>query len=86
MADPAAAHQKQEAAWSDSRLAANPHADPEKARRVREMFAAIAASYDVNNRLHSFGLDQSWRRRTVGEVQRRLGRHDLAGVRVLDVA
>lgn len=30
------------------------------------MFSAIAGKYDFNNRLHSFGLDQSWRRSVVG--------------------
>src|SRR5262245_42443745 len=29
------------------------------------MFAAIAPSYDLNNRLHSFFQDQRWRRRAV---------------------
>ncbi|MBM4113730.1 MAG: ubiquinone/menaquinone biosynthesis methyltransferase [Phycisphaerae bacterium] len=44
------------------------------------MFGEIAARYDLNNRLHSFGLDQRWRRQAVraaGEV---------AGRRVLDAA
>jgi demethylmenaquinone methyltransferase/2-methoxy-6-polyprenyl-1,4-benzoquinol methylase len=31
------------------------------------MFAAISRSYDLNNRLHSFGLDQAWRRFTVAK-------------------
>jgi demethylmenaquinone methyltransferase/2-methoxy-6-polyprenyl-1,4-benzoquinol methylase len=86
MADPATPPEQEETPWSQDRLALNPHADPDKARRVREMFAAIARSYDLNNRLHSFGLDQAWRRRTVGEVIGRLGATDLRGVRVLDVA
>ena len=29
------------------------------------MFAAIARAYDLNNRVHSFGRDQSWRRAAV---------------------
>ena len=44
------------------------------------MFAAIAGSYDINNRIHSFGLDQRWRRKLVGLAG------DLSGKRVLDVA
>ena len=52
-------------AWTDDDLGANPHAAADKADRVQRMFAAIARSYDLNNRLHSFGRDQSWRRKAV---------------------
>lgn len=52
-------------AWSDPELSRNPHAHAEKAEKVRRMFAAIARSYDLNNRLHSFGRDQAWRRAAV---------------------
>ena len=31
------------------------------------MFSAIAHAYDLNNRVHSMGLDQAWRRRAVAE-------------------
>ena len=37
------------------------------------MFAAIAGRYDLNNRLHSFGRDQSWRRKAVKLAQVRPG-------------
>jgi demethylmenaquinone methyltransferase/2-methoxy-6-polyprenyl-1,4-benzoquinol methylase len=49
------------AAWSAAELA-NPHAHEEKQEKVRRMFAAIAPSYDLNNRLHSMWRDQAWRR------------------------
>ncbi len=52
-------------AWQEQQLASNPHELGDKPTRVKAMFAAIAKSYDLNNRLHSFGLDQSWRRATV---------------------
>lgn len=52
----------------------------DKADRVRAMFAAIADSYDLNNRLHSLGRDQAWRRRAVGLCD------VTPGDRVLDVA
>jgi demethylmenaquinone methyltransferase/2-methoxy-6-polyprenyl-1,4-benzoquinol methylase len=83
---PEAAPTAQQTAWTREALVADPHQAPDKARRVQDMFNAIAHAYDLNNRLHSFGLDQIWRRRTVREVMTRLGRSNLRGVRVLDVA
>lgn len=52
------------AAW-DEQLLADPHAVADKRSRVQKMFAAIAPSYDINNRLHSFWRDQAWRRKAV---------------------
>ncbi len=52
-------------AWSPELLAQNPHEQADKAARVQAMFGAIAQRYDLNNRLHSFGLDQRWRRTAV---------------------
>lgn len=43
----------------------NPHAVADKRARVQRMFAAIAPSYDLNNRLHSLWMDQAWRRKAV---------------------
>jgi demethylmenaquinone methyltransferase / 2-methoxy-6-polyprenyl-1,4-benzoquinol methylase len=40
----------------------------EKTARVRSMFDAIAPRYDLVNRLMTFGLDQSWRRTTIGTL------------------
>src|SRR5437763_12757129 len=51
-------------AWDDA-LLRNPHAVADKRRRVQRMFAAIAPSYDLNNRLHSLWMDQAWRRKAV---------------------
>lgn len=49
-------------AWSDEDLASSPHARSDKPERVRRMFASIARSYDLNNRVHSLWQDQAWRR------------------------
>jgi demethylmenaquinone methyltransferase / 2-methoxy-6-polyprenyl-1,4-benzoquinol methylase len=51
-------------AWDDA-LLRNPHAVADKRSRVQRMFAAIAPSYDLNNRLHSLWMDQRWRKRAV---------------------
>lgn len=50
--------------WNDS-LLTSPHTVADKRLRVQQMFAAIAPSYDLNNRLHSLWMDQRWRRRAV---------------------
>ncbi len=65
--------------WNDS-LLRNPHAVADKRSRVKSMFAAIAPSYDLNNRVHSLGVDQWWRRRAVAIANLS------AGDRVVDVA
>lgn len=66
-------------AW-DMRTLRDPHAQPDKAERVRRMFDAIAPTYERVNRVTSAGRDRVWRRRAVR----------LAGVcaddRVLDLA
>lgn len=69
-----------EPAWRDDELASDPHAHADKAPKVRAMFAAIARSYDLNNRVHSLWQDQRWRASAVraAAVQ--------PGDRVLDVA
>ncbi|BAM02466.1 ubiquinone/menaquinone biosynthesis methyltransferase [Phycisphaera mikurensis] len=66
--------------WGRDTLAGDPHARGDKARRVRAMFASIAGSYDLNNRLHAFGMDQRWRRVAVGMAA------VTPGERVVDVA
>jgi demethylmenaquinone methyltransferase/2-methoxy-6-polyprenyl-1,4-benzoquinol methylase len=55
-------------AWNDN-LLTNPHAVQDKRGRVQKMFAAIAPSYDLNNRLHSLWMDQAWRRKAVKLAQ-----------------
>jgi len=66
-------------AWTNQDLT-NPHAAADKAQRVERMFAAIATSYDINNRLHSLGRDQAWRRAAVNAANVQPG--DL----ILDIA
>ncbi len=56
--------EKNSPAWDDV-LLRNPHAVADKRSRVQRMFAAIAPSYDLNNRLHSLWMDQRWRRKAV---------------------
>jgi demethylmenaquinone methyltransferase / 2-methoxy-6-polyprenyl-1,4-benzoquinol methylase len=51
-------------AWNDD-LLRNPHTVADKRSRVQKMFAAIAPSYDINNRLHSLWMDQRWRRKAM---------------------
>ncbi len=65
--------------WTATNLH-SPHTVADKAARVRAMFTAIAPSYDLNNRVHSLGLDQAWRRAAVREAGL------TAGDVVLDVA
>lgn len=61
-------------------LLKDPHAVADKRKRVQNMFAAIAPSYDLNNRLHSLWMDQRWRRKAVSLAQLK------ATDRVVDVA
>ena len=60
---------QQPATGWDEKLLTNPHEVADKRRRVRDMFAAIAPSYDINNRLHSLWQDQRWRRKAVKLAQ-----------------
>ena len=59
-------------AWTGPELA-DPHGHAEKASKVRRMFAAIARSYDLNNRVHSLWRDQAWRRFAVRQAGVRPG-------------
>ncbi len=68
------------AVWNEETLA-DPHHDTAKAERVHAMFNHIAPSYDLNNRLHSLWMDQSWRRKAVRLAELRPGVD-----RVVDVA
>src|SRR5439155_14854683 len=66
-------------AWDDA-LLRNLHAVADKRSRVQRMFAAIAPSYDLNNRLHSLWMVQRWRKRAVKLAELK------ATDRVVDVA
>ena len=54
--------------WNNQ-LLVKPHEVSDKRQRVKNMFAAIAPSYDLNNRLHSLWMDQRWRRKAVKIAQ-----------------
>ena len=56
--------------------------EAEAAHWVRQMFGSVAHRYDFLNHLLSFGLDRSWRLRTVARVEPVLLR---PGARVLDL-
>ncbi len=64
MPTPSATSTTSPPAWDDASLK-DPHTVADKRRRVQKMFAAIAPSYDLNNRLHSLWMDQAWRRKAV---------------------
>ncbi len=53
-----------EPVWT-SDLLTQPHRVPDKSRRVRAMFNAIAGRYELVNRVCSLGRDASWRRKAV---------------------
>lgn len=70
---------KHASGWDAPGLA-QPHAQPDKAHRVRRMFDGIAGTYELVNALTSFGLDGYWRRQAVKAAQ------GAGGLKVLDVA
>src|SRR5437762_1281317 len=55
---------RQMTSWIEQ-LLKDPHHVADKRSRIQKMFAAIAPSYDLNNRLHSLWMDQRWRRKAV---------------------
>ena len=78
--DPTGSKSAQAPAWTKDDLQSDLHGRADKARRVQEMFASIAPSYDSNNRIHSFGLDRLWRHRVVKLMS------PVEGLDVIDVA
>jgi demethylmenaquinone methyltransferase/2-methoxy-6-polyprenyl-1,4-benzoquinol methylase len=59
-------------AW-DAAALADPHQQPDKARRVEGMFNAIAGTYECVNRFASLGQDTGWRRRAIAMAELRQG-------------
>jgi demethylmenaquinone methyltransferase / 2-methoxy-6-polyprenyl-1,4-benzoquinol methylase len=53
---------------------------PQDPVRIKEMFDAIAPTYDLLNRMLSFGLDVRWRRKAVAFLEEK------HGGRILDIA
>src|SRR3990172_10819445 len=46
----------------------DPDSSVPKDRQVREMFGRIARTYDLLNRILSFGMDQHWRRYAIHSI------------------
>jgi demethylmenaquinone methyltransferase/2-methoxy-6-polyprenyl-1,4-benzoquinol methylase len=49
----------------DSDALQSPHRQDDKAARVEAMFNRIAPTYELVNRVSTFGMDARWRRRTI---------------------
>jgi demethylmenaquinone methyltransferase/2-methoxy-6-polyprenyl-1,4-benzoquinol methylase len=60
------------AGWDADSLR-DPHAQPDKAARVRAMFDAIAPAYERFNTLATLGRDAAWRRKAVAAASVRAG-------------
>ncbi|MFH0983446.1 MAG: bifunctional demethylmenaquinone methyltransferase/2-methoxy-6-polyprenyl-1,4-benzoquinol methylase UbiE [Planctomycetota bacterium] len=59
-----------ELSWDAERLR-SPHAQADKAARVRHMFDSVAPRYELVNRLFSAGRDAVWRRKAVALAETR---------------